>query len=175
MPVAGVGIDGIVNRGIGNDESREKPSPAPLLTQSENQAPDSEHRRRQEQRTAKVPEGSAVSRLGHTVPVIENPLQADDQESSGMSADPIERQSLAVSRVGKLSHAPEFFEFQLVQIRLQIDSRHSLAAASVAHPTLKSHIVAQKYEASEDLIVPHQPVRQYQQTYGGRDRNAGKR
>src|SRR3979411_385726 len=122
MPVAGVGINDIVNRGIRYDESREKPSPAPLLTQSENQSPDSEHRRRQEQRPAKGPEGSAVSRLGHTVPVIENALKADDQESSGMSADPIEGQSLAVSRVGKLSHAPEFLEFQLVQIRLQIDS-----------------------------------------------------
>src|ERR1700736_1800636 len=126
MPIAGVGIDDIVNRGIRDDESREKPSPGPLLTQSKNQSPDSEHRRRQEQRTTKVPEGSAVSRLGHSVPVIENALQADDQESSGMSADPIQRQSLAVRRVGKLSQAPEFFEFQFVQIRLQIDSRHSL-------------------------------------------------
>src|ERR1700730_10653846 len=112
MPVAGGRIDDIVNRGIGEDESREKPSPAPLLTQSKNQSPDSEHRRRQEQRTTKVPEGSAVSRLGHSVPVIENALQADDQESSGMSADPIKGQSLAVSPVGKLPHAPEFFEFQ---------------------------------------------------------------
>src|SRR5258708_5882269 len=175
MPVAGVWIDQVVNRGIRYDESREKPRHAPLLTQGENQSPDSEHRRRQKQRTAKVPEGGAVSRLGHTIPVIENALQADYQESSGMGADPIERQSLAVSRVGKLSHALEFFEFQFVQIRLQIDSRHSLVAVSVAEAKLKSEVVAQKYEASEDLIAPHQPGRQYQQKYGGGEGNAEQR
>src|ERR1700730_4039322 len=175
MPVAGVGIDDIVNRGIRYDEAREKPGPAALLTQRENQSPETEHRRRQEQRTAKVPEGSAVSRLGHTVPVIENALQADQQEPSGMSADPIERQSLAVSRVGKLSHALEFIEFQLVQIRLQIDSGHSVGAVSVPEAKLKSEIVPQKYEAAEDLIIPRQPRRQYQKKYGGRDGNAGQR
>src|SRR5260370_4870836 len=157
MRVADVWIHHVVNRGIGYDESREKPRPAPLLTQGENQSPDSEHRRRQKQRTAKVPEGGAVSRLGHTIPVIENALQADYQESSGMSANPIERQPLAVSRVGKLSHALEFFEFQLVQIRLQIDSRHSVGAVSVAQAKLKSEVVPQKHEAAEDLIIPHQP------------------
>src|ERR1700682_4320339 len=175
MPVAGVGIDDIVNRGIGCDESREKPGPGPLLTQSENQSPDSEHGRRQEQRTAKVPESGAVSRLGHTVPVIESALHADYQESSGMSADPIERQALAVSRVGKLSHALEFLEFQLVQVRLQIDSRHAVGAVSVAKSKLKSEIVPQEYEAAEDLIIPHHPWRQYQKKYGGRKRNAGQR
>src|SRR5882762_859044 len=167
MAVAGVGIDDIVNRGIRYDESREKPSPAPLLPQSENQSPDREHRRRQEQRTAKVPEGSAVSRLGHTVPVIENAFQADYQESSGMGADPIEGQSLAVSRVGKLSHTLEFFEFQLVQIRLQIDSRHSVGAVPIAEAKLKSEVVPQKYEAAEDLIIPQQPRRQDQKKHGG--------
>src|ERR1700730_5601386 len=175
MPVAGVGIDDIVNRGIGCDESREKPSPAPLLTQSENQSPDSEHRRRQEQRTAKVPEGGAVSGLGHTVPVIENALQADYQESSRMGADPIERQSLAVSRVGKLSHALEFFEFQPVQIRLQIDSRHSVSAVSVAEAKLRAAGVPQEYDAADNLMIPHQPRRQYQKKYGGRDGNAEQR
>src|SRR3984893_13674444 len=175
MPVTGVGIDDVVNRGIRYHESREKPSPAPLLTQSENQSPDSEHGRRQEQRTAKVPEGGAVSGLGHTVPVIENALQADYQESSRMGADPIERQSLAVSRVGKLSHALEFFEFQPVQIRLQIDSRHSVSAVSGAEAKLKSEVVPQKYQQAGILMIPHQPRRQYQKKYGGRDGHAGQR
>src|ERR1700730_15850718 len=175
MPVAGVGVDHRVNHGIGYDESREKPSSAPLLTQSENQSPDCEHRRGQEQRTAKVQEGSAVGWLGHTVPVIENALQADYQESSGLPADPIERQSLAVSRVGELSQALEFVEFQVIQIRLQIDSRHSVGAVSVAEAKLKSEVVPQKYQAAEDLIIPHQPRRQYQKKYGGRDGNAEQR
>src|ERR1022692_979514 len=96
MAVAGMREHEVIDRGIGGDESGEKPRPRALLPQSTAQPPDRQHRRRQKSGTAEIPRGNAIRRSGHAVPVIKKTLQADDRKPPRMRADPLESQPPAV-------------------------------------------------------------------------------
>src|SRR5208282_4587665 len=105
MAVAGMREDEVINRGIRQNESCEKPCPRPLLANCPNQSPDRQYGRSQEQRTAKIPRCLAVGGSRHAIPIIEKSLHADHRESPRMLADPLERQPSAIGFVPQFAHA----------------------------------------------------------------------
>src|SRR6202790_2792840 len=62
MPVAGVGKYEVIDRGIGQHQSGEKPRPGPLLANGTAESPEGQYRGCQERRSAEVDRGNAIGR-----------------------------------------------------------------------------------------------------------------
>src|SRR5580700_5130567 len=95
----------VIDRGIGQYQSREKPCPWPLLADGVSESPEREHRGRQKSRRTKVDRSNAVSSSWNAIPIVEEALQADHGEARGVGADPVVRHLLAGFRVGDFAHA----------------------------------------------------------------------
>src|SRR5208282_4201202 len=98
---------------------------------------DCEHRRGEEERTAKIPRGNAVGWPGDAVPVIEETLHAYQGELPGVGVDPLECQAPAVGLVCDFSETLKFFQLQLVEIGLQGGDEHAVGHLVVAKAELQ--------------------------------------
>src|ERR1700693_489123 len=67
MPVSSVRKYEVVDRGVGQHQSREKPRPGPLLAQYASESPEGQYRGCQKRRRAEVDRGNAVGRSRYAV------------------------------------------------------------------------------------------------------------
>src|SRR5450755_2941619 len=114
MPVAGVRKHEVVHHWIGEHQPREKPCPRPLLAQRTSQAPESQYRRCQDCRGAEVHWSDATSSSRNSVPIVEEPLQADDHKARRVRADTVELNPFAGVGVREFAHALKLLELESV-------------------------------------------------------------
>src|SRR5579864_4065298 len=161
MTVAGMGENEVIDGGIKDYQPGEKPCPGPFLAQCADKSPECEDGCSQKCRTSEVNWGKAVGRPGDTIPEVKKPFEADDRETAGMSANPVEGEAFALGGVGEFTHALKFFEFEFVEIGLEVRHEHAIGGGAVAKSELQSEIVADEDEVSKDFVVADEPGRQY--------------
>src|SRR5450755_3667591 len=175
MPVAGVRKHEVIDRRVRQHKPREKPCSRPLLAQRTSQSPESQYRRCQECRGAEVHWSNAIGSSRNSVPIVEEPLQADDHKARRVRADPVERHPFAGVGVREFAHALKLLELESVEIGLQISHEHAVGVRAVAQTDLQSEIITEKYKASEDFVSPHDPRRQHQKEHARSKHNAAQR
>src|ERR1700690_4503319 len=126
MPKARMRKNNVINGRIGQQQPSKKPRPWPFLSYRAPKPPDRQHRRRQIRRHAEIKGSNAVRMFRHPIPVVEESLEADDGEARWMVANPLDRSTLAVSRVGELAHALKAREFLIIQIGLKRGHQNSV-------------------------------------------------
>src|SRR5579872_929587 len=161
MAVASVRKNKVIGGGVSQQQAREKPCTAQLPAHCSSCSPNAEDRPHQKKRVAEVPGGAAVGWFGNSIPVVEKSSQAHDGELFGMLANPFEGDSLTLGFIFQLAQALKFFEFQLVEIRLQVGHEHAFRPLRVAQAELQAEIVANKNKASKDFIVSNEPRRKH--------------
>ena len=174
MAISRMRENGVVHRRVEQDQPEKQPGSGPAPAQGESQAPESQHRRSQENRVFYRSQRRDLRQPRNSAPVIDEALQAEAQEARVVLANECNRLALSLRHVGNFAHLAKAAHLINILGGMKIFSPCSIGSRTVSDAQLGAEVRAQRHH-SQSPVIPRQPGRDAGNKYHRRQRNSSQR